>query len=401
MFCSRDGHLIIFLCATLKKPGRSNPRRPLGEALVSKFVISRYVYQSFWRYSLSGRDEPVKTHDAELQRIKDLIRDNPKGMKITRIASTLGMNRNAAAKYLEILLMTGQVEVFEHGMSKIFILSRRTGIPTMLDGSSDLILVLDSGLKVSRVNENYLRFAGMKQEDLVGKRADESGIPVLANPLVWGRIRQAQFGEDVRTEVEEAGTDGRAYFFDIRMTPAVFNDGTRGITVSISDITQERRMQETAAEESRKLVEGILSCMDDAVILLDSRSGSISFLNPAARAMFGYGPVEYSGKAAKSFAGITGTIPLHSADLAGAIRQKGFFETELPMRRHDGSEFPSSLQFRPVYDTKGGIRNLVMVVRDLTVSTGARPVVMREAWDPACIPSAIFSSPGWRPNRAI
>ena len=74
-------------------------------------------------------NNPMKTHDAELQRIKDLIRDNPKGMKITRIARTLGMNRNAAAKYLEILLMTGQVEVFEHGMSKIFILSRRDRHP--------------------------------------------------------------------------------------------------------------------------------------------------------------------------------------------------------------------------------------------------------------------------------
>ena len=274
-------------------------------------------------------NNPMKTHDAELQRIKDLIRDNPKGMKITRIARTLGMNRNAAAKYLEILLMTGQVEVFEHGMSKIFILSRRTGIPTMLDGSSDLILVVDSGMKVSRVNDNYLRFAGMKQEDLVGKRADGSGLPVLANPLIRDRIRQAQFGEDVRTEVEEAGADGRVFFFDVRLTPAVFNDGTRGITVSISDITQERKMQETAAEESRKLVEGILSCMDDAVILLDSRSGAISFLNPAARVMFGYGPVEYSGKAAGSLAGTTGTILPHSADLADAFRQEGYLETEL------------------------------------------------------------------------
>jgi PAS domain S-box-containing protein len=346
-------------------------------------------------------NNPMKTHDTELKRIKDLIRDNPKGMKITRIARTLGMNRNAAAKYLEILLMTGQVEVFEHGMSKIFILSRRTGIPTMLDGSSDLILVVDSEMKVSRVNDNYLRFAGMRQEDLIGKRADGSGLPVLSNPLIRDRIRQAQFGEDVRMEVEEAGAGGSAFFFDVRLTPTMFNDGTRGITVSISNITQERKMQEAAAEESRKLVEGILSCMDDAVILMDSRSGTISFLNPAARVMFGYGPFEYAGKPAGSLAGITGTIPLDSANLAVAFRQEGYFETDMHMKRHDGSEFPACLQFRPVYDTKGGIRNLVIVVRDLTVRSGDNLEVMRNAWDPACIPSAIFSSPRRRPNQAI
>lgn len=343
----------------------------------------------------------MKTHDAELQRIKDLVRENPKGMKITRIARALCMNRNAVAKYLEILLMTGQVEVFEHGMSKIFILSRKTGIPTMLDGSSDLILVIDSGMKISRVNENYLRFAGMKQEELIGKRADGSGLPVLANPLIRDRLHRARFGEDVRTEVEEKGTDGTVFFFDVRLTPTVFNDGTRGITVSISDITKERKMQDAAAEESRKLVEGILSCMDDAVVLLESRSGTITFLNPAARVMFGCDPGECNDKTVASLAWITGTIPLHDANLAGAIRQEGFFETELPMRRHDGTEFLASLQFRPVYDTNGGIRNLVIVVRDLTVRTRGSQNVIHDAWDRAGIPCEIFSSPRRRPNQAI
>ena len=107
----------------------------------------------------------MKTHEAELQQIKDLLRDHPKGLKITRIARELAMNRNAAAKFLEILLMTGQVEVVEHGMSKIFILSRRISIPTMLDRSDDLILILDKDMKISSVNENYLAFTGLKREE--------------------------------------------------------------------------------------------------------------------------------------------------------------------------------------------------------------------------------------------
>ncbi|MDD1696481.1 MAG: histidine kinase, partial [Methanoregula sp.] len=98
----------------------------------------------------------MKTHDTELQRIKDLLRDNPKGIKITRISRELAMNRNAVAKFLEILLMTGQVEMLEHGMSKIFILSRCTRIPTMLDRSEDLIIILDQKMKISLVNDNYL-----------------------------------------------------------------------------------------------------------------------------------------------------------------------------------------------------------------------------------------------------
>ena len=53
----------------------------------------------------------MKTHDAELARIKDLLRDHQRGMKISGIAKEISMNRNAVAKYLEVLLMTRQVEM--------------------------------------------------------------------------------------------------------------------------------------------------------------------------------------------------------------------------------------------------------------------------------------------------
>jgi PAS domain S-box-containing protein len=344
----------------------------------------------------------MKTHDAELKLITDLLRDNPKGLKITRIAQKLGMNRNAAAKYLEILLMTGQVEVLEHGMSKIFILSRRTGIPTMLDGSSDMILVIDSLMNVSRVNDNYLKFAGMKQENLLGKRVDGCGLPILMNPLVLDKIHRARFGEDVRTEVKEAGRDGREYFFDIRLTPAVFNDGRRGITIIIGDVTQEKKMRETAADEGRKLVEGILSCIDDAVVLLDSRSGAISFLNPAAQTMFGYGPDEYTGREAGFLAGKTGAIPVWGQNLADAFHRQGHYKTESRMKRNNGTEFSASLQLRPIYDSSGGLRNLVMIVRDLPVGTGTGLAVAHDTREPVMpLPPGIFSSAAGRNNTAI
>jgi PAS domain S-box-containing protein len=344
----------------------------------------------------------MKTHDAELQRIKDLLRGNPKGIKITRIAQTLGMNRNAAAKYLEILLMTGQVEVLEHGMSRIFILSRRTGIPTMLDGSSDMILVLDHEMRISRVNDNYTRFTGMRPEDLLGKRADVCVLPVIGNSRVMDRIRQARFGEDARTETKEAGGDGRDRYFDVRMTPAIFNDGTRGITISIGDITREKRLQETAADESRKLVEGILGCIDEAVVLIDARTSTISFLNPAARQLFGYGQDDYAGKNTGLLAGGTGTIPGCTANVEDAFRRQGYFEAESRMRRSDGGEFPAGLQLRPVFDAGGGVRHIVMVIRDMTVRTAAGKGVLNSVQEPAIpVLSGIFPAGNRRHNSAI
>lgn len=343
----------------------------------------------------------MKTHDAELQRIKAFLRENPKGIKITRIARELCMNRNAAAKYLEILLMTGQVEVIEHGMSKIFILSRRTGIPTMLDGSTDMILVLDANLRIARVNGNYLKFAGRKEEELLGERVESVILPVIGDARVRERIRLARFGEDARTEIRETGGDGREYFFDIRLTPAVFNDGARGITIIISDVTDEKKIQETAAAESRKLVEGILACIDDAVVLLDAKSSTISFLNPAACRLFGCGQDSCIGKEAGFLAGTTGRVPGYSATVEEAFRRQGFFETRSQMKRSDGGEFPANLQLRPVFSSRSELRNIVLVVRDISVRGGTHEEVAHDAWETPRIPYSIFFSTGTHPNKAV
>jgi PAS domain S-box-containing protein len=173
------------------------------------------------------------------------------------------------------------------------------------------------------------------------------------------------------------------------------------MSIIIADITRERKMQQAAADEGRKLAEGILSCIDDAVVLLDARGGTISFLNPAAARMFGYGQDSCTGKSAGFLAGSSGMVPGYSAGIEEAFRLQGFFEVESRMKRGDGMEFLANLQLRPVYSSGGGLRNIVMVVRDLTVRTGTRPEVMHDAWYPAQITPARFSPAGRHSNQAI
>jgi PAS domain S-box-containing protein len=336
----------------------------------------------------------MKTHDAELQRIKDLLRDNPKGIKIIRIASTFGMNRNAAAKYLEILLMTGQVEQLEHGMSKIFIMSRRTSIPTMLDRSDDFIIILDREMKISRVNDNYLEFSGMNREALLGKRADLSGIPVIGKQQLADKIREAHYGTDIRTEISEVIRD-RELIFDVRLTLTVFNDGTRGITIIMSDVTREKQKFESVTDESRKLVEGIISCIDDAVILIDARTAAVSFANPAAMKMFGYAAGECLGKNSGLLLGIEGAIPHFPGNLQNAFTGQGHYEVNSRMRRNDGGEFPVHLHLRPIYNARGEIINIVMVIRDLTRPSIAGPENLpSNAWDRLVLPVPGLSGAG-------
>ena len=77
----------------------------------------------------------------KITRIKTLLKFNPKGLTITEISQKLKLSRISASKYLDILLISGQVEMKMYGVAKAFFLSSRVPISAMLSFSSDFILI--------------------------------------------------------------------------------------------------------------------------------------------------------------------------------------------------------------------------------------------------------------------
>ncbi|HXW98907.1 MAG TPA: PAS domain-containing protein, partial [Methanomicrobiales archaeon] len=171
----------------------------------------------------------MKSYETVATRITSLLRSHPRGMTITDISRYLRLNRNSVAKYLEILVTSGQVEKQRIGRAKLFFLSPRVPISAMLNLSSDLILILDDQSRIWYVNENLLTFEGKKREDLIGKRLDEAGIGVLGDPEVLARIEAPLVEQEYQKEVvhtRETGTD----YFTVSLISTIFEDGSRGIT---------------------------------------------------------------------------------------------------------------------------------------------------------------------------
>ena len=66
----------------------------------------------------------------KITRIKQVLKWRPRGMTISDLSSHLKLNRNMVAKYLEILLISGQVEMEEIGPAKVYFLTQ--GCPSQL-----------------------------------------------------------------------------------------------------------------------------------------------------------------------------------------------------------------------------------------------------------------------------
>ena len=69
--------------------------------------------------------------------IKDLLQKNPQGLNITDIVKEVKINRNTAGRYLENLLVSGQVDMRRFGMAKIYMISQRVPLSAVLSVSSE------------------------------------------------------------------------------------------------------------------------------------------------------------------------------------------------------------------------------------------------------------------------
>jgi len=186
----------------------------------------------------------VPADEDEIGKIKELLKNEPRGLSIRQITDQLPANRNLVAKYLDMLLVSGQVEMRTVGMAKMYYLSHRVPISAMMDASSDLIVVLDENLRIIRVNDNFLAFSGSAREQIVGKQIDQDTLPLLAASTSLATARSAIKGKEI-TEDIVFNRSGAALHFHAKFIPTVFENGAPGLTVILEDTTDIWRAEQT------------------------------------------------------------------------------------------------------------------------------------------------------------
>jgi PAS domain S-box-containing protein len=187
----------------------------------------------------------MKILDQEkMERIKALLKTHPRGLSITNLSSITGLNRNLIAKYLDMLVISGQVEIQQYGPAKVYFPSQRIPVSAMIEITSDLVMVLDQDRKIVHVNKPFTRFLAIPREHLVGKTLGEVGHPFLSSiPLPDPAEPPERDGPGIG-EIRYPDATGEL-FFRMKKAPAVFEDGSVGLTLIIEDITEQKRYQET------------------------------------------------------------------------------------------------------------------------------------------------------------
>jgi PAS domain S-box-containing protein len=226
----------------------------------------------------------LEDYQKELTHVKEVLRANPRGMTVTDISREININRNSVAKYLDVLLISGQVEMKRMGPAKAYFLSHRVPISAMLNFSSDCILVFDGQLKIVQVNDIFLDLINADRDDIIDKKLSTVPFPIVNDPDILTRILKGLEGKDSSIEKSYL-VDGADLYLYIKFIPTTFQDGSLGVTLIMENITARINV-EKELRESEETLSSFMDSATDGFSLFDSKLNLIN-INEAAMSRFG------------------------------------------------------------------------------------------------------------------
>lgn len=287
-------------------------------------------------------------------RIREVLEKHPEGISITDLVKSVDVNRNTAGRYLENLLLSGQVEMRRFGMAKMYKLTKRLPVSSVLSLSSELVMQLDSGQRVFYANDPLLTFLGASAKDLFGKNIEFTPFSIVFEEVfteLLDRFRKGLRGEEWRGELSHPV---RERFFFCRIAPTVSNEGKKDVSVLLEDISDRKRDEERIRLSEERL-RSIFKASPVGIGVVANRI--LLEVNDRFCQMTGYSPAELVGKSARMLFPSTEAFDYTGAEYTKQIRQSGAGSIEMQWVKKDGTVIDVLLNTTPLdpADISGGI----------------------------------------------
>jgi len=172
-------------------------------------------------------------YNQELNKIRSILVGSSKGYTVTEIARKIKINRNSVAKYLDILVTAGVAEMKMVGSAKLFTLSKRMSITSIINISSDYILLLDEDSNVTYANENMLKFEGKSLDEIVGKQVNTLELVRSAGSNISQLFKESLQGKEVSTDIEFTANN-TTIVFRAKFVPGILENSRKGLIVIMS-----------------------------------------------------------------------------------------------------------------------------------------------------------------------
>jgi PAS domain S-box-containing protein len=230
-----------------------------------------------------------------------------------------------------------------------------------IEGSQDIIAVVDQNYNYLLANKAFLKYRGMDREQIIGR----SVAGVLGKDVFEGVVKKyldtCFQGEVVRYEMKYTYPEFGQRDLLVSYFPIEGPSGVNRVASVIQDIT-ERKRTENALRESEKRYRALFEGSRDA-IYITAREGEIVDANQSMIDLFGYSREEIIGLNARK----TYVNPEDRKKFQEKIEREGFVrDYEIKLRKKNGSEMECLLTATVRWANDGNIVGYQGILRDIT-----------------------------------
>jgi len=179
----------------------------------------------------------------EIERIKEFLKNHPRGMSIGGIATALSINRATAARYLDMLWFSGYAEMRQFGQAKVFSPARRLPMGSVINLFASPILIIDQDFFIRDANDALLKTFELMRGDVVGHNMLYTNLAASFSGTFEETMRLVIEGRRHSAE-KTYERNGKKFTFSVRMEPVVDEDGQTCAAVILENNTELRHYQQ-------------------------------------------------------------------------------------------------------------------------------------------------------------
>ncbi len=228
-----------------------------------------------------------------------------------------------------------------------------------VEGSGDMIAVVDREYRYVLANRAYLQYRGLEKEEVVGRSVPELIGKEFFEASVKEKIDECFRGQVVTYELKQTYPKIGDRYLSISCFPVMGPGGVDRAVGVLKDITERKR-----SEVGLQRLAAIVESSDDAIISKDL-NGVIQTWNSAAQRIFGYTEAEAVGQP------ITMIVPHEllsdEARLLEQLRAGEHIQHYETVRiTKQGDSVDVSLTISPMKDSNGKVVGASKIARDIS-----------------------------------
>ncbi|MBF0497998.1 MAG: PAS domain S-box protein, partial [Deltaproteobacteria bacterium] len=193
-----------------------------------------------------------------------------------------------------ILLMDGMWQLLRRRRTEAALKESEDKYRSVLEASPDPIAVYDRRGKIILINPAFTRVFGWTSAEVVDQRIDF--VPQEERP-VTDRAVHILLKEGRCPYFETRRRDKEGRIIPVSLSAAAYRDSSgrrQGIVVTMRDMSGPKQM-EAAVRTSEENYRAIFDAVNDAILVLDYKTGTVLDVNSKLRVIFGYTQLEAQG----------------------------------------------------------------------------------------------------------